>query len=100
MSVEEENIQKTGSFTLVDFEVEKQFLNANIKQLDQVSKGNLYFPSQADDLLDQLIKNKNYQPVQRSEVKKSSLIDWKILLGIIIICLSAEWFLRKYKGLI
>lgn len=97
---EEENIQKTGSFTIIDFEVEKQFLNADVEKLTQVSQDKIYFLSESEQLFKQLLENKKYQPVQKSEVKKSSLIDWKILLGIIIICLSAEWFFRKYKGLI
>ncbi|MDQ7918323.1 VWA domain-containing protein [Mesonia sp. MT50] len=100
VTVEEENIQKTGSFTIVDFEVEKQFLNAHVAQLQKISKDSVYFLSQGEALLNQLVASKDYQPVQKSAVKKSSLIDWKILLGIIILCLSAEWFLRKYKGLI
>ncbi|MDT0295010.1 VWA domain-containing protein [Mesonia ostreae] len=100
VTVEEENIQKTGSFTIVDFEVEKQFLNTNLDKLQKISEENVSFLSQGTALLTQLVESKNYQSVQKSAVKKSSLIDWKILLAIIIVCLSAEWFLRKYKGLI
>ena len=100
ITVEEENLQKTGSFTIVDFEVEKQFLNANVEKLQKISQDSVYYLSQGEVLLAKLVTSKAYQPVQKSEVKKSSLIDWKILLAIIIICLSAEWFLRKYKGLI
>jgi len=100
VKVEKENIQKTGSFTIVDFEVEKQFLNANVDKLQKISQDSVYYLSQGETLLSKILESKTYQPVQKSAVKKSSLIDWKILLGIIIICLSAEWFLRKYKGLI
>jgi hypothetical protein len=28
------------------------------------------------------------------------LIDWKYLLAIIALALAAEWFIRKYNGLI
>ncbi|PVW13811.1 VWA domain-containing protein [Marixanthomonas spongiae] len=103
VSVEEEEIARDGSFTILDFNVEQQFLNANVsklKRLAEKTSGTAYFPMKTDALIESLITNDSYRSIQKSELKTVPLIDWKYLLALIVLTLSAEWFIRKYNGLI
>ncbi|SEK34423.1 hypothetical protein SAMN04487910_0304 [Aquimarina amphilecti] len=98
-----ENISRSGSFSILDYDVEQQLLNADVTKLRQVAtntKGSAYFMNQEERLILDLIKDQRYQAIQKSKENIVSLIDWKYLLVIIIILLSIEWFMRKYNGLI
>ncbi|MBD0831954.1 vWA domain-containing protein [Aestuariibaculum sediminum] len=97
------NISKSGRFTILDYNVEEQFLNADVTKLQQLasnSKGKSYFIDRANNIIEDIINDSRYQTIQKSHKNSSPLIDWSYLLAIIAICLSAEWFLRKYNGLI
>lgn len=103
VSVKDEEVARSGSFTILEFNVEQQFLNANISKLNRVaekSKGAAYFPNQIDELMNRLVESDAYIAVQKSEEKIVPLIDWKYLLGLIILLLTIEWFIRKFNGLI
>lgn len=98
-----EDLSRAGSFRIVDFDVEKQFARANLEGLQQIAaqKGQeVYFLSEIERLKNQLLSSDSYATIQKSRQKDVSLIDWKYLLGIIVLALAAEWFLRKYYGLI
>ncbi|MGB5608166.1 VWA domain-containing protein [Eudoraea sp.] len=102
-SVKDENLTKTGKFTILDYDLEKQLLSSNYKKLDRLAKSTnatLYFPSQASKFIEDIIKDDRFVPIQKSNQNVVSLIDFKILLGIIVAALTAEWFIRKYNGLI
>jgi len=96
------NITKSGSFNILDFEVEQQFTSSNYKKLNRLAKStdaNLYFPPQTNDLINDLIVENKYKPIQKSHQNVVPLLDFKILLAIIVSALSIEWFIRKYNGL-
>ncbi|GGZ69337.1 VWA domain-containing protein [Algibacter mikhailovii] len=96
-------ISKTGSFTVLDFNVEQQFINANVNKLKKLatnSEGKEYFISGTNTLVEDLLIDSRFVPIQKSNKKDIPLIDWKYLLAIIALALGAEWFLRKYHGLI
>jgi hypothetical protein len=98
-----EGLSRSGSFRILDFDVEKQFGRANVEGLQQIadqSGGQVYFLQEFQQLKNDLLSNDSYATVQKSREKNVSLIDWKYLLGIIVLALGAEWFLRKYYGLI
>ena len=98
-----ENISKSGSFSILEFEVEKQFLNADVTKLTSLAtntKGKSYFVEQSEDLINDLLKDNRFTPVQKTKENIVPLIDWKWLLALITFTLSTEWFLRKYNGLI
>ncbi len=98
-----EGLSRSGTFKLLSFDVEKQFTGANAATLRAVAeeKGEeLYFPDSPDVLKKKLLSSKSFLPVQKSRENNVPLIDWYYLLGIIILALSGEWFLRKYYGLI
>jgi hypothetical protein len=103
VDVARENISEKGSFTIIEYEVEQQFSNANLQGLLGISEEkneSLYFLKDSKKLVNNLLSNNSYTPVQKRQEKTVSLIDWYYLLGIIAFSLSAEWFLRKYYGLI
>ena len=98
-----EAIATSGSFQILEYNVEQQFLNADItklKALAKQSEGNAYFSSQSTDLIDNIISDNRYKTIQKGTKNIVPLIDWKYLLGLIALSLFAEWFIRKYNGLI
>jgi hypothetical protein len=98
-----ENISKSGSFKILDYNIEQQFLNADVIKLQQIAKAssaNSYFATNSNSLINDLLQDERYKPIQKSHKNVVPLIDWKYLLALIIVCLSAEWFIRKYNGLI
>ncbi|MCX7549534.1 VWA domain-containing protein [Xanthomarina sp. F2636L] len=103
VSATNEKIYKSGSFKILEYHIEQQFLNANLNKLQQIaetSNGNSYFATNSNDLINDILKDERYKPIQKSHKNVVPLIDWKYLLVLIVFCLSAEWFIRKYNGLI
>lgn len=98
-----ENISKAGTFQILEYNVEQQFLNANATKLSQLatnSRGASYFVDKVDSLINNLINDNRYTTIQKSNKNTIPLIDWKFLLVVIAFSLGIEWFLRKYNGLI
>ena len=96
-------VSSSGSFQILDYNVEQQFLNANVTKLQQVatnSKGSSYFIKNTDSLIPNLLNDSRYSIVQKSTKNVVPLIDFKYLLALIVLSLSIEWYLRKYNGLI
>jgi len=62
--------------------------------------GQIYFPSELADFIDNITNNRQFVPVQKGKENVVPLIDFWILLGIITTALALEWFVRKYNGLI
>ena len=94
---------RSGTFVIVPFDVEQQFLNANTQALKTVantSQGSFGTLETIPELMETLINDDRYKPVQKSKENIVPLIDWKWLLGVLVLLLSSEWFLRKYHGLI
>lgn len=103
VKVKDENRSKSGSFTVLDFDVEQQLLTTDYKKLEQLAiktKGQLYYPDQLNSLLTELNQTAQFLPTQKSIKNIVSLIDFRILLALIMVALAAEWFIRKYNGLI
>ncbi len=101
-----ENNSKTsysGFFEVLDFDIERQFVNPDYAKLNQLSShtnGKTYLANQVEDLIQSLLKNELYKPIQKEIVKKTPIIDWIWLLMIIVLALALEWFIRKYNGLL
>lgn len=97
------NSAYSSSFEVLDFDIEKQFVNPDWNKLNQLAhqtKGKVYLANQADALIKQLVADESYKAIQKTLVKKSPLIDWIWLLVLIAISLASEWFIRKYNGLL
>jgi hypothetical protein len=98
-----ENISKSGSFQILEYNIEQQFLNANVTKLQQVAtntKANSYFIANTNTLINDLLKDERFATIQKSSKNVVPLIDFKYLLALLIFSLAIEWFLRKYNGLI
>jgi hypothetical protein len=96
-------VSQSGTFQILDYNVEQQFLNANVKKLQQLanrSGGSSYFIANTDNLVTDLLKDPRYAIIQKSTKNVVPLIDFKYLLALIAISLALEWFIRKYNGLI
>lgn len=92
-----------GTFEVLDFDVEKQFVNPDVSKLQQLAnqnKGEVIYPNQIDKLIQKLLEKDTYLPVEKSLVKNSPLIDWIFLLIILAVSLASEWFTRKFNGLL
>jgi len=97
------NSTYSGRFEILDFDIEKQFVTPDYSKLNQLAEqtnGKTFLPKQVDQLIDQLLADESFKPIEKEITTKFPLIDWIWLLIIIAICLSAEWFLRKYHGLL
>ncbi|MFP2994565.1 VWA domain-containing protein [Spongiivirga sp. MCCC 1A20706] len=103
VKAEGKNISRSGTFKILEFDVEKQFYTANSKKLQKLadsSDGMLFSEEETGNLINQLLQDERFKTIQKSKEKVIPLINWKYLLFLIILTLAAEWFLRKYHGLI
>lgn len=92
-----------GSFEMLDFDIEKQFVNPDSAKLNQLASqtgGMAFMPNQVDQLIKKLLDDESYKAVQKTITRKVPLIDWIWLLVIIAMSLAAEWFTRKYNGML
>ena len=97
------NASYNGTFEVLDFDVEKQFVNPDVSKLHQLANqnnGEIIFPNQIEKLIQKLLQKNTYLPVERTIIKNSPLIDSLWLLIILAFSLSTEWFIRKYNGLL
>ena len=95
--------KRSGTIKILDYNVEKQFLNANVTKLQQLAtntSGSSYLIDNTSALIDDLVKDSRFATIQKSKKNIVPLIDFKFLLGLIALSLAIEWFLRKYNGLI
>jgi hypothetical protein len=97
------NTTYNSNFEILDFDIEKQFVNPDVLKLSQLAsetKGAVYYPNQIDDLIKSLLENDKYNAIQKSVNTKTPMIDWIWLLILIVLLLSSEWFIRKYNGML
>ena len=97
------NASYNGTFEVLDFDVEKQFVNPDVSKLQQLANqnnGEIIYPNQIEKLIQKLLQENTYLPVEKTIIKNSPLIDSLWLLIILAISLTTEWFTRKYNGLL
>ena len=103
VSLADKKYTKSGTFSILEFNPEKQFLSANYKKLTALAStanGTLYFPNQNAALKKQLLQENAFVPLQKKTENIVPLVDFRFLLGLVVLLLALEWFIRKYKGLI
>ena len=101
--VEKRNYQKNGLINIKPVNIE--FLNkiANHQILNDLSKitgGKSYNLNNLNLLINNLNNNKDSFISTRFEDKLIQLIDYELILLILLVLISFEWFVRKYNGLI
>ena len=102
VSVGSNNISKNGNITVLPYDIEQQFGRANmndLKNIAQLSNGAYFHINKVNELFSLILSDKRYTTIQKSTEKIVSLIERKWLLILIVLLLSLEWFIRKYKGL-
>ncbi len=98
-----EGLSKSGTFKIIQFEQEDLTYSSNYTKLQRLAVktgGKSYFPQQLEELTNDLLNSEHTIPVQKSRQNVVSLIDFRIVLGLMVLCLAMEWFIRKYNGLI
>ncbi len=97
------NSSYSAGFEILDFDIEKQFVNPDLVRLRQLAsqtKGAVFVPNQVDNLIKTLLENQDYKAIQKEIVNKTPIIDWIWLLVLVAALLATEWFVRKYNGLL
>ena len=97
------NSTYSSNFEVLDFDIEKQFVNPDLVKLNQLAsqtKGTIYMPNQVEKLMQFLLEASQYKAIEKAIVTKTPLIDWIWLLVLIAMSLAAEWFIRKYNGML
>ena len=101
VSVTDENIHKSGSFSVSEYQIEEQFTNANDKKLLTLANktgGKLFYKNQWNALKKELLENTSFYTTQKELKKQQQLIDFKWILFGVIGLFTIEWFVRKYVG--
>jgi hypothetical protein len=97
------NTTYSSRFELLDFDIEKQFVNPNVPQLTQLAtqtQGAVFMPNQIEALIESLKNNTDFTAVEKQITTKKPLIDSVLLLILIALFLATEWFVRKYNGML
>jgi|TARA_B110000967_G_scaffold120507_1_gene123144 hypothetical protein len=92
-----------GAIEILDFNIEQQFINANVQKLEQLAihtEGTAFFDTQTDELMSKLISDNRFSSIQKITKKTVPLIGIKFWLLLLLLSLAIEWFIRKYNGLI
>jgi len=96
-----EQYEDTGKFSVRRIEVEKSNLQANhnvLHALAAKSSGKVFYPDQINLLQEELLGNDQMKPILYQNVVNRSILDLKWLLGLLLLSLVLEWFLRRYFG--
>lgn len=90
-------------FEILDFNIEKQFVRPDVLKLEQLAaqtNGTAFMPNQVEILIEKLVKDEDYKPIQKAIVTVTPIIDLIWLLIVIAMALASEWFIRKYHGML
>ncbi len=90
-----------GSFSVSSLQVEYVNTVADHQLLFNLAKqhnGDLIYPQDLNSLAEKLNSREDIKPVSYSEKKLTDLINLKWLFVLLLIFLSAEWFIRKRNG--
>ena len=103
IKVNKESLRESGTIEILKFNIEQQFLNADINQLKQLSANTnttIYFDTQVNQLIEQLTSENRFYSIQKITKKSLYLLEINYWLLLLIISLASEWLIRKYHGLI
>jgi len=92
-----------GSFDVRAIQLEQLYTVANHRllfQLANISDGKLFYPNQSDKIITAIKESKNNFISVSSKEKLKGMINIPLILLILLVLISLEWFLRKYNGLI
>lgn len=102
VNVPDQGLVRSGKFSVLDFDIEKQFWSSDYKRLTALANASgaaVFYPGKVRTLIDTLATDPRFRPVQRTTEKVVSLVDFRLVLALIVLALAMEWFLRKYHGI-
>jgi len=94
-------MQKSGAFSVVPVNVESLNLIADHQlmfSLSQKNNGKMLYPGQLSQIPDLLKARDDVKSVSYTKKRFSDVVNLFWVFGIIVLLLSAEWFLRKRFG--
>jgi len=95
------SFQKSGLFTVVKLNVEAMNTVANHVLLNNLAvrhKGKMVYPDQLDDIEKLLASRDDLKTVAYTQKRYADLVSFFPALLLIVLLLSAEWFIRKRNG--
>ena len=90
-----------GRFTVANRPIEMENTVANhalLRNIAKANNGKFFSFVNLKKLVDELKNKKSNPSLITQAYKVTELIHWKWFFGIIVICFSLEWFLRKREG--
>lgn len=90
-----------GKFQVLPLVLEANNTTANVqllKNLAQKNGGQLFFPTQLNELASEINQNKNISSVIFEEQSIMDLINLKWIFFLLLFLLTLEWFFRKQQG--
>ncbi len=97
----DKNYTEKGEFQVAQIQIEMNNTIANHQLLTNLVKkhdGGLFYPSNLEDINVTIQENNNITSIIFEEKDLKELINLKWIFGLILLLLSAEWFLRKRNG--
>jgi hypothetical protein len=91
----------TGKFSIQSIQLEQYNLTARhdvLRSLSQKFYGKTYYPDEIKNIAKDILDNKSIKPMIFTSTSTKSLIHFKWLFLLILLLLSAEWFMRRYFG--
>ena len=91
----------SGRITVKQLNLETRQSTANhrlLKVMATQSGGQMLQPSEVGKLADLIRKNENIKTVVYEDKRYNDMIDLKWIFVLLLLLLSAEWFLRKHEG--
>ncbi|MFN4254228.1 MAG: hypothetical protein ACK4Q5_04410 [Saprospiraceae bacterium] len=96
-----QSLQYEGQFSVRPIQLELFETTANhavLRQLSQKFGGETVGPAQIATLADKIKARETIKPVIYETAKTQSVINLKWIFALLLLLLSAEWFLRRYFG--
>ena len=93
--------QKTGKLTVMALNVESMNTVANHVLLNNMAnrhKGKMVYPEQMDDIVKFLAVRDDLKTVAYTQKRYTDLVSFLPVLLLLLVLLSAEWFIRKRNG--
>ncbi len=93
--------KQTGVFLVQS--LQKEFLNTKadvslMRTLAHERNGAVFFPTTMEAIVDSIQHNENITPISHTVWKQTNILDYILLLILLVVFVTAEWFLRKYYG--
>lgn len=90
-----------GQFTIVEVNVETLNTTADhnlLHQLASKTNGKVIYPNDIDQIPEILKQREDIKPIRYFHTRYTELINIWWILGLILLLISTEWFVRKFSG--